>query len=1690
VNESQVFANALKLATPAERAAYLDEVCAGNPQLRADVEALLRAHANDPGFLEHRAGPIRGTEEEAQASGSPIDPRAAAFTPAEGPGVVLAGRYKLLEAIGEGGMGTVWMAQQTEPVKRLVAVKLIKAGMDSAQVLARFEAERQALALMDHPNIATVLDAGATPEGRPFFVMELVKGVPITKYCDEHRLTPRQRLQLFVPVCQAIQHAHHKGIIHRDVKPSNVLVAQYDDRPVPKVIDFGVAKATGQQLTEQTLHTGFGAVVGTVEYMSPEQASFNQLDVDTRSDIYSLGVLLYELLTGSPPFSRKELEKAGVLEMLRVIREQEPSKPSTKLSTAEGLPTLAANRGTEPKRLTALVRGELDWIVMKALEKDRSGRYETANGFAMDLQRYLVDEPVQAGPPSARYRLKKFLRRNKGMVATAGIIVALLLLGTLATLVTGLIYNQHLQRALTDVAEQKQAVADARTDADRLREEARKTNEAAGQRLARSAVTAAFREWERNDAGAALPLLAEAVRADAGDADRQLVHRTRFRAFLHQHPRLVQMWFTGSNGAAFSPDGRRVVTADVNGTARVWDVASGEAITPPMPHHGPVTEASFSRDGRRVLTRASVPLTRDPERAPAFAASLVGFAAAPPRGQLLLGRLAREAVGGLPPLRWHDWDEARVWDADTGQPLTPPLRHRADGIAVAAFGPDSRQVITAAYIRGGGPGLANIRIWDADGGRLFADLPKLLDDLTEVVPSPDGGRLALIRNGGEKRPGGLRFWDVTTQQFVGKLVELSDFVSGAFDPTGSRFLCFLSRQRDVKGLLEAWDVATGQRLFEPIPLDRRVAQIVWSPDGRRFATALGQVEGRGSALVRVWDAASGKPVRTPWEHPGEIQNIAFSPDGGRVVTVAPIAEQPDGFFIIVRRVEDDTPVFKPLYCATGVVNAVAFHPNGRLLLIAGAYPIGEQGEVSVWDVVTNQPLARLPEATARQGRDSGWEFSRFSPDARRLLTRSGDWNTAARLWDATTGRPITPLIPQRGSCRPLENPPTFSPDGRMVLTYPYDEAGRRSGLQLWNVSDGRLIYELPLEVIDVREATFTPDGPRVLISDQERKVGWWDPTTGGTKFFPVQRVKFRWHEALFSPRGDRILVVVGDGTGRLWDRSTGQPVGPPLKAGDMRLRLFSPDGGRLLLGAGSSVQLWDTTTGSAIAEPVPHVDKNTSPVFSPDGAKLLTWCDAEHVRVWDTATGQPLSPPLPHEAWWPADFSPADRLVLRDPGDEMVRVFDAAGRPLTPPLSHQHESGHPAISPDGRLLLTVTDDLALAVWDLPAGRPAFPPLKSRFASSNQFVDEVNAVAFSPDGRWIIAHDSTNWGDATTVWDAATGWPLAPGFLPPLSDQPFSPDGRRLLGGRTETHEVYDLSPDERPAEVLVRLARLLTGRRLDEGFITISPLSADERRQLWQELHSRYPEEFAPPGAEQMLTWHRQNSASADLAQRVWHFDRLMALEPKNGMHYVHRAEIRTEQQEWDAAEADLRRAAELNADSSLTWHQLALLRLRAGDAAGYRRACEELIRRHPEDAASSWDWSKGIPTVALAPCERLDLMPLLRELERLKERNKWADRTIGLYQYRLGRFAESARSLEAARKQDRHGGKPWDWFFLAMALHRSGNAAEAKRSFAKAAADIARSEKDDRSRWDDRFTLQLLKAEAERVLRMGQHLP
>jgi serine/threonine protein kinase len=462
MNEEWIFAAALEKASVAARSAFLDEVCGRDAELRARIEQKIaggeqntRAETFDPGSGE--------------TSDATSDPSCKAFSGAgskEGPGSLI-GPYKLIHAIGAGGMGFVYLAEQQYPVRRQVALKIIKQGMDSERVIARFEAERQALAMMDHPNIAKVFDANTTDSGRPYFVMELVKGVPVTRYCDSNRLTVRERLELFVPVCQAIQHAHQKGIIHRDIKPSNVLVAIYDGKPVPKVIDFGIAKATGQNLTDETMFTQVGAVIGTLEYMSPEQAESSSLDIDTRSDIYSLGALLYELLTGVTPLASAELREAAYLEMLRKIREDEPLSPSSRLSQSkEALLTTSEQRKTDPNRLPKQLQGELDWIVMRALEKDRTRRYETASGFAQDIERYLSGDPVEAGPPSATYRLRKFATKNKVLLGTAAAFAALLILGVVVSTWQA-VRARRAQRAATverDRADSEAATSKAVTD--------------------------------------------------------------------------------------------------------------------------------------------------------------------------------------------------------------------------------------------------------------------------------------------------------------------------------------------------------------------------------------------------------------------------------------------------------------------------------------------------------------------------------------------------------------------------------------------------------------------------------------------------------------------------------------------------------------------------------------------------------------------------------------------------------------------------------------------------------------------------------------------------------------------------------------------------------------------------------------------------------------------------------------------------------------------------------------------------------------------------------------------------------------------------------------------------------------------------------------------------------------------------
>ena len=555
--------------------------------------------------------------------------------PQEGPGDRIR-QYKLLQKIGEGGCGVVYMAEQEEPVRRRVALKVIKLGVETAQVIARFEAERQALALMDHPNIARVFDAGATDAGRPFFVMELVRGIKITDFCEQNDLSPKERLDLFIQVCQAIQHAHQKGIIHRDIKPSNVLVTQQDNVAMPKVIDFGIAKATAdQRLTDKTLFTAFEQFIGTPAYMSPEQAEMGVLDIDTRSDIYSLGVLLYELLTGKTPFDVKELQASGFDAMRKIIREKEPPRPSARL----GQNRLVGNLGSKSqiKNLKSHIHSDLDWIVMKSLEKDRTRRYDTANGLAMDLTRHLKNEPVVARPPSTAYRLQKAFRRNRLGFSAAAAIAASLIVGLAVSrwqAVEARLARQGTEKAR--LAEQAQRVA-----AERASDKATIARKLAEYLLYVANMNRTQAAWEQNEVSRMRELLAEtATSPERG-----------FEWYYWQRRMHLELNALRGHGGpilalAYSPDGRRILTGSEDHTAKVWDADTGKELFPLEGHTAPVRSVAFSTNGQLIVTGS--------------------------------------------------WDKtAKVWDSVNGTSLVSLKGHKA-AIFSVAFSPDGKRIVTGS----------------------------------------------------------------------------------------------------------------------------------------------------------------------------------------------------------------------------------------------------------------------------------------------------------------------------------------------------------------------------------------------------------------------------------------------------------------------------------------------------------------------------------------------------------------------------------------------------------------------------------------------------------------------------------------------------------------------------------------------------------------------------------------------------------------------------------------------------------------------------------------------------------------------------------------------------------------------------------------------------------------------------------
>jgi WD40 repeat protein/serine/threonine protein kinase len=1110
-----LFLNASDLAEPAERAAYLDRECGDDHALRARVEALLHAH---------------------EASVGATDARTLAFIPTtpyrpltEGPGTKI-GPYKLLQEIGEGGMGVVYMAEQEEPVRRKVALKIIKPGMDSQEVIARFEAERQALAMMDHQNIARVLDAGTTASGRPYFVMELVHGVPITKFSDDNKLTLRERLALFVPVCQAIQHAHQKGIIHRDVKPSNVLVTMYDDKPVPKVIDFGVAKAIEQRLTEKTMFTRFGALVGTLEYMSPEQAEMNAFGVDTRSDIYSLGVLLYELLTGTPPLAGRRLRTAAFDEMLRLIKEEEAPRPSMRLSSSQDLPKIAALRKTEPARLSKLVRGEIDWIVMKCLEKNRSRRYDTASALARDVERYLADETVEACPPSTRYRVTKFARKYKKGLATAaafaGLLFAAVVLSAWLALRARLAEGEALKakaeadrqrdeakNAKTEADQQRDAAKNAKREAEEERDEARRTAYASG-------IGLALRAWDESNVVRARELLNQLPREAAGK-DLRGFEWAYLSRLCHPDELTLEGHAGSVNSVAFSPDGQRLVSGSDDNTIKLWDSVTGKELLSLKGHTLGVWSVAFSPDGRRLASGSDDQTVRiwDSEtgkelltlKGHAYRVYSVAFS---PDGR----RLASAS----------DDRTVKIWDIATGKTLFS-LGNHGRSVLCVAFSSDGRLA--------SGSTDSTVKIWDSAAGKELFALRGHADYVMSVVFSPDGRRLASASHDRT-----VKLWDMATRK-VFTLKGHAGFVNCvAFSPDGQR-LTSASEDRTIK----IWDSATGQELLALKGHAGFVRSVAFSPDGQRLASA------SEDGTVKIWDHPTSKEVLSFKAHARAATSVAFSPDGRRLASASD-----EG----TAKIWDSATGVQQLLLRghRGFVMSVAFSPDGQRLASGSL-----DHTVKIWDVAGGKEIVSL------KGHRGPVESVAFSPDGRRLASAS--WDDSVRIWDSASGKEVLSL--KGHALRALSV--VFSPDGRRLAS-----AGGDLSMKLWDSETGKELILLKGVAGQSRGLAFSPDGRR-LASANGQTVKIFDSTSGN------ELLSLKGHgnavtSVAFSPDGRRLASGSYDQTVKIWDSATGRELGTlQAHAGTIRSVAFRPDGQCLAAtGQDGSINLWETSISPEI----------------------------------------------------------------------------------------------------------------------------------------------------------------------------------------------------------------------------------------------------------------------------------------------------------------------------------------------------------------------------------------------------------------------------------------------------------------------------------------------------------------------------
>ena len=1132
--EAALFALALEKPV-AERAAFLQAVCGTDSGLRQRLEALLAAHDQPDELLGDDVDQLTlKATMKLEFAEEPAD---------EAVGQKL-GRYKLLERVGEGGCGVVYVAEQTEPVRRRVALKVIKLGMDTKQVVARFEAERQALAMMDHPNIAKVLDAGTTEVGRPFFVMELVRGIRITDYCDQAQLPTRARLDLFINVCHAIQHAHQKGIIHRDIKPSNILVTLHDGVPVPKVIDFGIVKATEGRLTDATVYTQLRQFIGTPAYMSPEQAEMSGLDIDTRSDIYSLGVLLYELLTGRTPFDGKELMSLGLDAMRKVIREKEPVRPSTRLATLQGeeRTTTAKRHAMEMPRLIHQLKGDLDWIVMKCLEKDRARRYDTANGLAMDIKRHLHNETVVARPPSSAYRFQKLIRRNKLAFAASTAIAASLVIGLAASVWQAIraTHAEQEQKKLRDVAVkaldgEKVQRTQAETERQRAESNAEKFKNASIQsRRSQYAADmfAATAEIEKGSYGNARNFLREYFPREGHEDLRGFEWR-----YLWQLSAGQQLNIYPINGQvidmAWSPDGGLMAAASSDRTVKLLRAATGEVKSIFTNGSDFNVSVAFSHDGNGL------------------------------------------AVAGLR-------SPVRFWDVRDGRLIFTLTNFVSARVACSPAGP------VMAIGTGGdwwGQRGGNVYLVDINSGKELRMLPEAGD---RIAFSRDGKRLATANSGSWQSGQSVILWEVDSGQKLHVLGNKRQVLGMAFSPDGN-LLAIGTRYGDVT----LWNLKdfTHSTLREATGDFAR--SVAFSPDGRWLAVAMLTQE------VEIWDVQERRLIERLRGHTWEVNAVAYSPDGSQLASGCqdgtirfwdPHPPTIQKLMLEVRwgqNMKAGLPTFSPdsrwmaAAMANGdmhIVDTTTTDWSARTVLTNAGLPItfsrdasalltleSEASTLRRWNAASKALLS----TTRLETTNVTWGYLSITPDGNLLalannrgpieifetrtgrridrlerrglidsieLSRDGEYiaigtGNSGLLWNIDARRPMWTGKGHRDRVFSIR----FSPDQKMIATASWD-----SDVRLWDVATGKELAVLTGHKAAVLNCAFSPDGRTLATKSDDRTIKFWNLAT----FREVASISLDYTGNIqgnflaFSPDG-QILTANDSGPGlRCWRAST------------------------------------------------------------------------------------------------------------------------------------------------------------------------------------------------------------------------------------------------------------------------------------------------------------------------------------------------------------------------------------------------------------------------------------------------------------------------------------------------------------------------------------------------------------------------